>query len=294
MRALERRERQLDQALAAVAAQREQLAAIQAEYEAPGTGSSSGQREVETERDRLRAEQQSGGRHPRAGPRSLRYDGAALAQLGERRLCKPEVIGSIPIRSIAEAFARHGVSFPLNSGSEGNSLRSCRCAWPRSSLRSRRYDGSAPGSRAPPCPSMPTQVFATAGDGQVTVAWVASASNGGFPITQYTVSTSVFNGPTCTWSSGPEMHVRRTAQRAELLLQGERHEQVRDGDHSNPWKRRRQRESGSRRPDTCCDGRRSAGDCELQPAADDGRADHVLHGDSLSGRSARLRALVSS
>ena len=52
-------------------------------------------------------------------------------------------------------------------------------------------------------PSMPTQVFATAGDGQVTVAWVAPASNGGFPITQYTVSTSVFNGPTCTWSSGP-------------------------------------------------------------------------------------------
>lgn len=52
-------------------------------------------------------------------------------------------------------------------------------------------------------PGMPTQVFARAGDGQATVNWVAPASNGGFPITRYTVSTSVFNGPTCVWSSGP-------------------------------------------------------------------------------------------
>ena len=56
MRALERRERQLDQALAAVAAQREQLAAIQAEYERRRDGLIQRTREVETERDRLRAE----------------------------------------------------------------------------------------------------------------------------------------------------------------------------------------------------------------------------------------------
>jgi hypothetical protein len=29
----------------------------------------------------------------------------ALAQLGERRLCKPEVTGSIPVRSIRERLA---------------------------------------------------------------------------------------------------------------------------------------------------------------------------------------------
>ena len=55
LRALERRERQLDQALAAVAAQRDQLAAIQAEYELRRQGLIARTREVETERDRLRA-----------------------------------------------------------------------------------------------------------------------------------------------------------------------------------------------------------------------------------------------
>lgn len=52
---MERRERQLDQALAAVAAQREQLAAIQAEYERRRQGLIERTREVEAERDRLRA-----------------------------------------------------------------------------------------------------------------------------------------------------------------------------------------------------------------------------------------------
>jgi hypothetical protein len=56
MREVERRERQLDQALAAVAAQREQLAAIQAEYERRRQGLIERTREVEAERDRLRAE----------------------------------------------------------------------------------------------------------------------------------------------------------------------------------------------------------------------------------------------
>ena len=35
----------------------------------------------------------------------------ALAQLGERRLCKPEVAGSIPARSIEKGPARQGFSF---------------------------------------------------------------------------------------------------------------------------------------------------------------------------------------
>jgi flagellar motility protein MotE (MotC chaperone) len=56
VRAVERRERQLDQALAALASQREQLAAIQAEYERRREGLLERTREVEAERQRLRAE----------------------------------------------------------------------------------------------------------------------------------------------------------------------------------------------------------------------------------------------
>jgi hypothetical protein len=56
MRAVERRERQLDQALAAVAAQRQQLAAIQSEYEQRRDGLVQRTREVEIERARLRTE----------------------------------------------------------------------------------------------------------------------------------------------------------------------------------------------------------------------------------------------
>jgi hypothetical protein len=56
MREVERRERQLDQALAAVSAQREQLAAIQAEYELRRHGLIARTREVEAELARLRAE----------------------------------------------------------------------------------------------------------------------------------------------------------------------------------------------------------------------------------------------
>ena len=56
MRAVEKRERQLDQALAAVAAQREQLAAIQADYERRRQGLIERAREVQIERERLHAE----------------------------------------------------------------------------------------------------------------------------------------------------------------------------------------------------------------------------------------------
>jgi hypothetical protein len=45
----------------------------------------------------------------------IRASFGALAQLGERLLCKQEVIGSIPIRSMALRFAvpRHGVVFVI-------------------------------------------------------------------------------------------------------------------------------------------------------------------------------------
>jgi predicted nucleic acid-binding Zn-ribbon protein len=56
MRAIEKRERQLDQALAAVSAQREQLAAIQADYERRRKGLIERAREVQAERERLHAE----------------------------------------------------------------------------------------------------------------------------------------------------------------------------------------------------------------------------------------------
>jgi hypothetical protein len=56
MRTVERRERQLDQALAAVSAQREQLVAIQSEYELRRQGLIARTREVEAELARLRAE----------------------------------------------------------------------------------------------------------------------------------------------------------------------------------------------------------------------------------------------
>jgi len=55
MRAIEKRERQLDQALAAVNAQREQLAAIQADYERRRQGLIERAREVQVERERLHA-----------------------------------------------------------------------------------------------------------------------------------------------------------------------------------------------------------------------------------------------
>jgi hypothetical protein len=56
MRAVEKRERLLDQALAAVAAQQKQLAAVRADYERRRQGLVERAREVQAERERLRAE----------------------------------------------------------------------------------------------------------------------------------------------------------------------------------------------------------------------------------------------
>lgn len=50
-------------------------------------------------------------------------------------------------------------------------------------------------------PTWPRYVNATAGDAQATVSWAAPASDGGFTITKYTVTSS--GGQTCTWTSGP-------------------------------------------------------------------------------------------
>jgi hypothetical protein len=56
LRAVERRERELEQALAAVSAQRERLAAIQAEYEQRREGLVERTREAQIERELLREE----------------------------------------------------------------------------------------------------------------------------------------------------------------------------------------------------------------------------------------------
>jgi hypothetical protein len=51
-------------------------------------------------------------------------------------------------------------------------------------------------------PDAPTDVVATAGDGEATVTWDAPASNGGAAIDEYTV-TSDPGGQTCVWTTGP-------------------------------------------------------------------------------------------
>ena len=57
-------------------------------------------------------------------------------------------------------------------------------------------------------PDAPTGVAATPGNGSATVTWTAPASDGGSPITGYTVdgtdqTTSTDLGTVCTWASGP-------------------------------------------------------------------------------------------
>jgi hypothetical protein len=58
---------------------------------------------------------------------TLCWDGA-LAQLGERRLCKPEVTGSIPVRSTTESPGNGALLFPdrttsvVSEGAKSNAV----------------------------------------------------------------------------------------------------------------------------------------------------------------------------
>ena len=56
-------------------------------------------------------------------------------------------------------------------------------------------------------PDPPTGVAATAGDGQATITWSAPASDGGSPITSYTVTASP--GGQSTLVGAPSLTVRR-------------------------------------------------------------------------------------
>ena len=60
---------------------------------------------------------------------------------------------------------------------------------------------SAPLSTAT-APTAPTAPVAVAGNGQVNAIWTAPASDGGLPITAYTVTASP-GGATCSWTAGP-------------------------------------------------------------------------------------------
>ena len=57
-------------------------------------------------------------------------------------------------------------------------------------------------SAPPTAPSAPTGVTASAGNAQAMVSWSPPSSDGGAPITEYTVTSSPGN-KTCAWSSGP-------------------------------------------------------------------------------------------
>ncbi len=62
---------------------------------------------------------------------------------------------------------------------------------------------SGPATATPvAAPGAPTGLTLAAGNGAVNVSWTAPSSNGGSPITGYTV-TSYPGGRTCTWTSGP-------------------------------------------------------------------------------------------
>ncbi len=64
----------------------------------------------------------------------------ALAQLGERRLCKPEVTGSIPVRSIGESLETGSFSC-LNVAAAGDEEAAMEALWKRRGARVRLWHG---------------------------------------------------------------------------------------------------------------------------------------------------------
>ena len=136
-------------------------------------------------------------------------------------------------------------------------------------------------------PDLPTNVTATAGNQQASVAFTPSADDGGQPITGYTVTS--FNlatgraGITRTGTASSDRCVR-SDQRRHLQVQGRRHQ--RDRDEHVALLQRGHAGLDSWRADRChCHGRHPPGNGELLNARQQRRpADHRIHRHGQPGR----------
>ena len=99
---------------------------------------------------------------------------------------------------IALALQESALAFPADTS--GTGCPSMGCGAGIATAGGTLADLAA--AQTPTAPGAPTGVAATPGGTTAVVGWTAPASNGGSPITGYTVTSSP-GGKTCTWSSGP-------------------------------------------------------------------------------------------
>ena len=101
-------------------------------------------------------------------------------------------IGRVTLAGVVSGLTDIGIRYPqgITAGPDGN-------MWFTTTVNSIGFVGTATA-----VPGAPGGVSATAGNGQATVSWSAPASDGGSPVTGYTVTASP-GGQTCAWSAGP-------------------------------------------------------------------------------------------